>query len=159
VNGILVRNNLDVFATVGEKAAYLYTVPQSFAVNDGAINIGLVPDRQNPFLSGIEILSVPPPPPLFRISCGSSTEVTDSNNIVWSADQFFVKSGKPYNTCGSVTNDVYCTSRYFRSVNGSPFRYEIPVPESNTVYMIRLHFSEQVRLRSSRFASKILSLS
>jgi Malectin domain/Malectin-like domain len=144
VEGVLVRKSLDVFATVGKNAAYVYTVPYSFAVNDGALNINFAPSRQNPFISGIEILPSPPPPPLYRISCGSSTAVTDSNNIVWSADQFFVKSGKPYNTCGSVANDVYCTSRYFRTVNGSPFRYEIPVPESNTVYMIRLHFSEQV---------------
>lgn len=144
MEGVLVRKNLDVFATVGKNAAYVYTVPNSFAVNDGALSIGFTPSRQNPILSGIEILPAPPPPPLYRISCGSSTEVTDSNNVVWSADQFFVRSGKPYNTCGTVTNDVYCTSRYFRTVNGSPFRYEIPVPETNTVYMIRMHFSEQV---------------
>lgn len=144
MDGVFFRDNLDVVALAGKNAAYVYTVPHSFAINDGTLNIDLVPSRQNPFVSGIEILPSPPPTPLYRISCGSSTQVVDSNNVVWSADQFFVKSGKPYNACGSVINDVYCTSRYFRTVNGSPFRYEIPVPLPNAVYMIRLHFSEQV---------------
>jgi Malectin domain len=87
---------------------------------------------------------LPAIPQPHRINCGSTTQVTDGNNVVWSADQYFISSGKGYNTCGNVTNNIYCTSRYFRAVNGAPFRYNIPVPVSNVSYQIRLHFAEQV---------------
>jgi hypothetical protein len=80
----------------------------------------------------------------YRINCGSTTQVTDDSNVVWSADQYFISSGKGYNTCGTVTNNIYCSSRYFRAVNGAPFRYNIPVPASNVSYQLRLHFAEQV---------------
>jgi len=153
VDGVLVRDNLDIAAIVGKNAAYVYTVPHAFPINDGALNVGLVPSKQNPFISGIEVLPTQPPQALYRINCGSSTQVTDSNNFVWSADQFFINSGKSYNTCGSVTNNVYCTSRYFRTINGSPFRYDIPVPVSSATYTIRLHFSEQVRLYVYKFGT------
>jgi Malectin domain len=80
----------------------------------------------------------------YRINCGSTTQVTDGNNVVWSADQYFTRRGKEFNTCGTVTNNIYCTSRYFLAVNGAPFRYNIPVPVSNVSYQLRLHFAEQV---------------
>jgi Malectin domain len=144
VEGISVLKNLDILATVGKNAPYVYTVPQTFAVSDGGLTIALASAKQNPIISGIEVLPASPKTPLHRINCGSTTQVTDSNNAVWSADQYFISSGKGYNTCGTVTNNIYCTSRYFRAVNGVPFRYNIPVPASNASYQLRLHFAEQV---------------
>jgi Malectin domain len=83
---------------------------------------------------------------LHRINCGSSNQViVPPNNVVWSPDQY-VSSGLPKNTCGNITNNIYCTSRYFSEVTGSPFRYDLPVPMSNRTYEVRLHFAEQVRL-------------
>jgi hypothetical protein len=83
---------------------------------------------------------------VYRINCGSSNQViVPPNNIVWSPDQYVI-SGLPQNTCGSnITNSIYCSSRYFRAVNGQPFRYDLPVPVSNRTYELRLHFAEQVR--------------
>jgi Malectin domain len=83
---------------------------------------------------------------IHRINCGSSNQViVPPNNLVWSPDQY-VSTGLPKNTCGNITNSIYCTSRYFSAVNGSPFRYDLPVPVSNRTYEVRLHFSEQVRI-------------
>jgi hypothetical protein len=82
---------------------------------------------------------------LYRINCGSSNQViVPPNNIVWGPDQY-VSSGLPSNTCGNITNSIYCTSRYFLAANGQPFRYDIPIPVSNRTYELRLHFAEQVR--------------
>jgi hypothetical protein len=80
---------------------------------------------------------------LNRINCGSNTSVT-MTNITWSADQYS-SVGRPYNTCGNITNSIYCTSRYFQLTRGTPFRYNIPVPYNNASYQVRLHFAEQVR--------------
>jgi hypothetical protein len=145
VEGILVLDNLDVFAKVGGNAAYVYTVPQSIAVNDGFLTIAFIPSKQNPMISGIEVLPAPPPSPLFRINCGSTAQVIDSNSVAWGPDQYFNNIGSLYSTCGSITNSIYCTSRYFRATSAPPFRYEIPVPVSNAPYQLRLHFAEQVR--------------
>jgi Malectin domain len=81
---------------------------------------------------------------LSRINCGSTVSVI-MNNITWSADQYS-SVGRTYNTCGNTTNSIYCTSRYFQTARGTPFRYNIPVPYNNATYQLRLHFAEQVRL-------------
>jgi Malectin domain len=82
---------------------------------------------------------------LYRINCGSANQVIASpNNVVWDPDRFST-TGKSYNTCGTNTTSIYCTSRYFRTKDPSPFRYELPVTESNKWYTVRLHFAEQVR--------------
>jgi Malectin domain len=41
VEGIPVLKNLDILATVGKNAPYVYTVPQTFAVSDGGLTIAL----------------------------------------------------------------------------------------------------------------------
>jgi Malectin domain len=91
---------------------------------------------------------------LYRINCGSANQViVPPNNVVWSPDQY-VSSGLPKNTCGNITNNIYCTSRYFQTANGAPFRYDLPVPVSNRTYEVRLHFAEQVRLNFNAFNIK-----
>jgi hypothetical protein len=85
---------------------------------------------------------------LYRINCGSSAPVTvaSPNSVVWNPDQY-VTTGLSFNTCNNITStsNIYCTSRYFRTANGAPFRYTIPVPLANHTYEVRLHFAEQVR--------------
>jgi hypothetical protein len=79
-----------------------------------------------------------------RINCGSTAQViVPPNNVVWTPDQY-ATGGLPYNTCGSVTNSIYCTSRYFRTTDVTPHRYQLPVAVSNRMYTVRLHFAEQV---------------
>lgn len=81
-----------------------------------------------------------------RINCGSTTQVVvPPNNVVWTPDQY-ASGGLPYATCGNVTTSIYCTSRYFRLVDVTPYRYNLPVAVSNRAYTVRLHFAEQVRM-------------
>jgi Malectin domain len=70
----------------------------------------------------------------------------DANGTVWSADQYFA-SGSPYVTCPTTNtttnNNIYCSSsRFFRSLFGTPFTYNLPVSQNGT-YLLRLHIAEQ----------------
>jgi Malectin domain len=80
-----------------------------------------------------------------RINCGATNQViVPPSNVVWNPDQY-ASSGLSYSTCGNTTTgSIYCTSRYFRTQDASPFRYNLPVPVSNRTYEVRLHFAEQV---------------
>jgi Malectin domain len=82
---------------------------------------------------------------LYRINCGSTTAVTDTNGTVWSADQYFA-SGSTFVTCPTTNtttnNNIYCSSRFFRSIYGTPFTYNLPVSQNGT-YLLQLHFAEQ----------------
>jgi hypothetical protein len=79
-----------------------------------------------------------------RINSGAANVViVPPNNVVWNPDQY-ASSGVPYTTCGTTTTSMYCTSRYFRTKDAAPYLYNIPVPESNRKYEVRLHFAEQV---------------
>ena len=81
-----------------------------------------------------------------RINSGSTSQViVPPNNIVWTPDQYAF-GGLPYNTCGNVTTSIYCTSRYFRTTDAAPHRYDLPIAVSNRTYEVRLHFAEQVRI-------------
>ena len=81
-----------------------------------------------------------------RINCGTTKQViVPPENIVWTPDQFSTM-GLSYNTCGNITTSIYCTSRYYRPTDVTPYRYELPVAVSNRNYQVRLHFAEQVRL-------------
>jgi Malectin domain len=80
-----------------------------------------------------------------RVNCGSTNQVVvPPNNIAWTPDQY-AASGSLYNTCGSVSTSIYCTSRYFGTTDAAPYRYNLPVTVSNRSYTVRLHFAEQVR--------------
>jgi hypothetical protein len=87
--------------------------------------------------------TVPVGTTLYRINCGSTTSAI-MNKVTFHPDQYSL-SGAMYNTCGNTTNNIYCTSRYFRTTKGTPFRYNFPVPYNNASYQLRLHFAEQVR--------------
>lgn len=55
VEGILVRDHLDVFAvTGGMNVAHQFSVPVS--VSDGAVTIELVAQVENPFISAFEVV-------------------------------------------------------------------------------------------------------
>ena len=158
IEGVTVLSNLDIFALVGKDAAYRYTIPQPIYVFDGMLSITMNATKENAMLSGIEVLPIVPTTPpnsnvIHRINCGSTTQVIQSSNIVWSADQF-VTTGESYNTCGNISTSIYCTNRYFRATRGTPFRYNIPIPYNNAPYQVKLHFAEQVRsIRSKRHNS------
>jgi hypothetical protein len=61
--------------------------------------------------------------------------VTDANGTVWSVDQYFA-SGSPYVTCPTTNtttnNNIYCSSRFFCSLFGTPFTYNLPVSQNGT---------------------------
>ena len=91
---------------------------------------------------------------IHRINCGSTNQViVPPNNLVWTPDHY-VTNGRSYNTCHAnatattnttASSSIYCTSRYFRTIDATPYRYALPVPVSNRSYPVRLHFAEQVR--------------
>lgn len=81
---------------------------------------------------------------IHRINCGSANQVIASNKDVWSPDQYSTV-GMSYNTCGTISTSIYCTSRYYRTTDLAPHRYNLPIAESNRLYTVRLHFAEQVR--------------
>jgi hypothetical protein len=83
---------------------------------------------------------------IHRINCGSTKQVVvPPNNVVWAPDQYSTP-GEMYDTCGTNTTSIYCTNRYFRTIDGAPHQYNLPVPTNNRAYTVRLHFAEQVRL-------------
>ena len=93
-----------------------------------------------------------------RINSGSTSQViVPPNNIVWTPDQYAV-GGLPYNTCGNVTTSIYCTSRYFRTTDAAPHRYDLPIAVSNRTYEVRLHFAEQVRIFVDRVEAYYYSI-
>jgi Malectin domain len=72
------------------------------------------------------------------------------NGVVWSADQYFASGGKLVTCPTSGTNDnIYCSSRFFRSTFGTPFRYDIPISQNGS-YTLKLHFAEQYVSRNNR---------
>jgi Malectin domain len=77
-----------------------------------------------------------------RINCGSTTAVTDANGTLWSKDVNFVNGYRLLTCPANVTNNIYCSSRYFRNASTTPARYNLPVPANGT-YLLRLHFAEQ----------------
>jgi hypothetical protein len=97
-------------------------------------------------------MPVPVPVPvtvttLYRINCGSTSSavVMMNDNTTWNKDQYSV-SGAVYNTCtvNNISNSIYCSSRYFKTTKGTPFRYNLPIPYNNGTYQLRLHYAEQV---------------
>jgi hypothetical protein len=91
-----------------------------------------------------------------RINCGSTNQVAVSpNNIVWTPDQYST-SGLSYNTCDNTASSIYCTSRFFRTSDNVPHRYNLPIPANMRTYTVRLHFAEQVRVLFSHFGFDII---
>ena len=89
---------------------------------------------------------------------------TDNNNARWESDTIYnvENKGNRRNICGSQPNiviqnnrplakvpaAVYCSQRNYNQNNIftiPPFQYNIPVPENNQYYLVKLHFVEMVR--------------
>lgn len=159
----------------GKNTPMVVSVPNVFYVIDSAIAIDFVEIAGHPHIHGIEVIYIGSPVPaapslpvstpvkvpiklptkapiavtgkvIHRINCGSTNQVVAApNNVVWSPDNYSTL-GKSYNTCGSITTSIYCTSRYYHTDDAAPHRYNLPITESNRLYTVRLHFAEQVRL-------------
>ena len=77
--------------------------------------------------------------PVYRINCGSTESITDSNGIVWAADQGFSESKTAIREStliihNTTSPDIYRSERYNLK------RYTLPVVPGT--YTIHLHFSE-----------------
>jgi Malectin domain len=87
----------------------------------------------------------------------------NNNNTRWESDTTYNvgNKGNRRNICTSQPNipmmniplnvppSLYCTQRFYASnvFNAPPYQYNIPVPESNAYYLVKLHFFEMVRLQ------------
>lgn len=168
MEGNIVINNLDIVRDAPGRNVPYVTASNRY-ISDGIITIDLTKSVGDPQINGIEVIFIGQPSPtvppttspvvapapapsagdlLHRINCGSANQViVPPLNTVWDPDIYAV-SGNPYNHCNSSTinSDIYCSSRFFRSSAGMPFRYSIPIPVANRTYEVRLHFAETVCL-------------
>jgi hypothetical protein len=165
--------NFDIIRDApGKNTPMVVSVRNVFYVTDSNITIDFVEITGHPLINGIEVIYIGPPilpsspilvqlptpvkvpiqspssttagKVIHRINCGSTKQVvTTPNNMVWSPDSFST-IGKSYDTCDGITSSIYCSSRYFRTEDVGPHRYNLPVTETNRLYTVRLHFAEQV---------------
>jgi Malectin domain len=163
IENTLAENNLDVFEQVGAFTPYVASYQTT--ILDGNATIRFREVVQNPFICAIEILEVrsnetivvaPTAAPVsawpvgeVRVNAGGPRYI-DSFGNTWVGDKFFKGKGAVSNDyCpGNVTNTMdsalFCTQRYFRSMDALPFVYNVPVNETSQ-YLVRLYFAEMVR--------------
>ena len=59
IEGVSYVNGLDLFAVAGYNAAFIYQVPATISVADGILSIQFIPVKNNPVISGIEVVLAP----------------------------------------------------------------------------------------------------
>ena len=141
----LVLNDFDVVAAAGGSLrAHVVTMAQPFYITDGDVTITMSASTNTVVISAVEVISSANLV-VQRINCGATARTpVMMNKVSWSKDAYAL-SGALSNRCGTnITNSIYCSSRYFGALIGTPLRYSIPVPYNNTLYALRLHFNEQV---------------
>lgn len=97
-----------------------------------------------------------------RINCGGPLIVdSNNNNARWESDTTYNvgNKGNRRNICTNQPNitmtnlppnvprTLYCTQRFYAPnvFTVPPYQYNIPVPENNAYYLVKLHFLEMVR--------------
>ena len=75
MEGVLVRDDLDIYAAAGGNLPYIITA--SAFVNDGAVTIDLIRNKENPQINGIEVFDdgAPIPPPTLAPQVAPPTAV------------------------------------------------------------------------------------
>jgi glucose/arabinose dehydrogenase/uncharacterized protein involved in tolerance to divalent cations len=157
IEGLLAFRNVDIYQEAGKYAALAKTATTT--ITDGMLTIAFIHGSENPKISAIEVLegkqvssqlNLPPGPPQsgqsIYINVGGPT-YTNKKGVIWTADKFFNDGGKvetlKVNQVASIagTTDpvLYQTARYDPK-DGSPLKYEIPVPTGK--YTTILHFAE-----------------
>jgi hypothetical protein len=148
VENKLVLDNLDIVAAAGgPKRAYVATVSQPVSITDGSVTITMNSTINSAVISGIEVIASANIV-THRINCGATAAApVTMNGVSWARDVYFSTTSLISNRCGTtITNSIYCSSRYFTTTSVSPLRYNIPVPYNNALYQLRLHFNELVKL-------------
>jgi Malectin domain/IPT/TIG domain len=147
VNGRQIMAALDIFAEVGYAKSFILSVDAQ--VTGDKVTIEFAPNKENPKISGIEVIEIPdyvPPPTLapvtapfnLLINCGGVGFVESSGVRQWVADQYFI-GGSTYVDGSSDINGTLDDALYQSERNGE-FKYEIPVPTGS--YEVVLHFAE-----------------
>jgi Malectin domain/IPT/TIG domain len=148
VQGVMVAENLDLIAEVGNFTAYsittIATVTPVSKIN--YITIEIVNVIGDGLISAIEILeytppptTAPPPPPVVRINCGHDASYTDSAGNVWMPDTNYTNGM----SSSKIVDDVLGTSDdilYFHERVGDPVAYNFTLPAG--VYQVTLFFVE-----------------
>jgi hypothetical protein len=147
VNGRQVMAALDIFAEAGYSKAYILSVETP--VTGNKVTIEFAPSKENPKISGIEVIEIPDfvPPPTsapvtapfnLLINCGGEGFLESSGVRQWVADQYFI-GGSTY---ADGSNDILDTldDTLYQSERNGEYKYEIPVPTGS--YEIVLHFAE-----------------
>jgi Malectin domain len=173
VEGSLIASNFDIYQQAGRHDTATVIQKLINVTDSNGLSLELVKVKENPSISGIEIIpyfgpvptrapskaptrapvaDVEPGQALVRINAGGA-DYLDSNGKFWSADKFVVgNGGQAYIECpldiANTTDDIlYCSNRWFSIWTGSSFIYSIPVASAG-VYEVHLHFAEIVRFVS-----------
>jgi Malectin domain len=83
-----------------------------------------------------------------RVNAGGP-RYNDTMGNTWVGDKYVKGNGAvsaencPVNVTNTLDDALYCTQRFFRPTDPSPFVYEVPVNETSQ-YEVRLYFSENV---------------
>ena len=109
-----------------------------------------------------------------RINCGGPQYRDPATNIIWLADSsvYNGNKGRAVRKCSNtslvITNtsatlrNIYCSHQLFRAVGATrdiqPYEYSIPVLNTTSSYIVRLHFAEIVRGYSRSVHDDFLSL-
>ena len=142
----LVLNDFDVFDAAGGRLfrVHIVTTAQPIFITDGDVTITMSASTNSVIISAVEVIASANLV-VHRINCGATSRIpVMMDQESWIRDAYAL-SGAVSNRCGTtITNSIYCSSRYFSTAIGTPLRYSIPVPYNNELYAVRLHFNEQV---------------
>lgn len=134
VQEVEIYNDLDIYALVGKNTALTINAATRVEEDENTIRIRLDRERQNPKINGIEIrpiVEVEEFSPIY-INCGGAEAYRDSQDRVWSADEYFInENGRrsrryqaPDDRSIALTNDdeLYRKERF----STKELQYEIP---------------------------------
>lgn len=166
VEGILVRDSLDLFVEAG--FATPLEIFSAATVSDGFLTIELGAEFENPKISGIEVFDIvnfdpptavptispaptlapttaapsisraPTPAEDIYINCGGGGYLNNAGDAFWQADTYFQGGGVFIDGSNPITPTLDDT--VFISERNGQFSYEIPVPVAT--YDVTVHMAE-----------------
>jgi len=167
VQGSLVSGELDLITQAGYNTALVLETTASVI---DEVSVELVPSKQNPIISAIEVLynnALPPSAPVaplptaapatlppesyaVRINVGATGDWLDPFGRTWKADALTIGRAKtidcqPMPISDTDMDTLYCSNKWFKVANAGPAPYVITVPVTQEgEFNVRLHFSETV---------------
>jgi len=135
LEGEVIRDSLDVYAEVGDDAAFVVT--KTVTVSDGSLTLDLENETQNSMLSGIKVTSTPAP--TIALNIGSNSDFVSESGIVYAADTTGI--GNRYqDTSVEIANTQDDGLFQSHAWSGNGLEYDFAL--ENGVYAVELLFAE-----------------